>query len=243
MTNPSVVVESPPVPEGAQYTEETFRPIGPDSGTSAEVLIEDDAPLIESEEAHDVYGYHPRFFGLLRRWWLYRAKPHLQATHWGYPEYFHERPFGTLVREHLQRQALNGVTDQLVLYRYDFSDGPGMAAAQLNARGRDQVRKLANMSKETGHPITIERTRDNARMDRARRQAVLRELERQGVAASPEMVVVGTPRAFGMGGDDAIRIYANRMDQTQTQGSGSQGVTASDSAESGSESAGAEGGD
>ena len=54
-----------------------------------------------------------------------------------------------------------------------------------------------------GVPITIEKTRDNVSLDNARRQAVLGELARLGIAVSPDTVVVGRPRAFDMGGRDA----------------------------------------
>ena len=35
------------------------------------------------------------------------------------------------------------------LYRYDFSDGPGLAETHLNPRGRAHLRELARMSAET----------------------------------------------------------------------------------------------
>lgn len=214
---PALVVEAVPVPA---------------ADTSAAAVVEDDAWGVEGEERHAVSDCPSGFFGPVRRWWHCRAKPRLQASHWGYAEFFHERPFGTFVHDHLQRQVFQGLANQLVLYRYDFSDGPGLAAAQLNARGRERLRELARMSRETGLPITIERSRGNAGMDQGRRQAVLRELERQAIALSPEMVVVARPRAIGIDGEDAEIMFLNRLEQTRARGLGSVEETANESVES-----------
>jgi hypothetical protein len=219
ITPPSVVTEALPIPDA------------PDSGAGVEPMEPMErmepmttvqrAPFTGCQKAHAVQRSVPQIRGSLSRWWRYRVIPCLRDSHWGYAEYFHERPFGTLVREPLQVQISNGLARQMVLYRYDFLDGPGLASAQLNARGREQLRKLARMSLDMGFPITIEPTGDDAQMDNARRHAVLSELELQGIVPSPGMVVVAKPRAFGLGGKEAEVMFLNQMEMTQERGLGS----------------------
>jgi len=190
----------------------------PDVNDRIDTVSEGDSSSIDCDEDCAACCCTPGPLGPLGRWWHYRAKPRLQASHWGYAENFHERPFGTVVREHLQAQVFNGLADQMVLYQYDFSDGPAPAVSQLNPRGRERLRELARMSNEMGLPITIERARNNVVVDHAHRRAVLRELDRQGIRLSPEMVVVAKPRAFGIGGEDAEIMFSNLLEQTRSRG-------------------------
>ncbi len=60
-------------------------------------------------------------FGFFRWKWRTHWKPWLQDTHWGYPEHFHERPFGTLERGYMQTQVLSGHLPAL------FHPDPGTA--------------------------------------------------------------------------------------------------------------------
>ncbi len=55
-------------------------------------------------------------------WWeRYKAKK--QEQYWGYPEYFHELPLGTLSTQILSNQVMRGERARLMLYDYDFVTG------------------------------------------------------------------------------------------------------------------------
>src|SRR5262245_39281358 len=96
------------------------------------------------DQSYGVHSYEDRpiwhwpIIGPLHDRWITTTKPHLQASHWGYPEYFEERPFGTYVLQAEQMQVTNGLRDQQVLYEYDFN--PGDRSAKLSPRGEYQLR-------------------------------------------------------------------------------------------------------
>jgi hypothetical protein len=164
---------------------------------------------------------------VLRRWYHCHAKPRLQASHWGYKEFFHERPFGTFTRACAQIQVLNGLEDQMVLYRYDFLDGPDETATQLSPRGKQQLRKFSEMMERCGLPITIEKDGDAA-LDESRRHRILQQLRQWDMAASGEQVVVKRVPTVGIGGPGeqdyptqrpgSNMMYQNRLLQTLQQG-------------------------
>jgi hypothetical protein len=149
----------------------------------------------------------------------------MQDSHWGYCQYFHERPFGSLYHAHMQMQIANAALEKMVLYEYDFFDGTDAPAQRLNPRGRDQLRMIVQRMETTGCPLTIERTRDSA-LDEARRQNVLRRLRDElGYPASDASVVVGKPTALGLlrGGamgqlSEPEANYYNLLQQSLRQG-------------------------
>ena len=142
----------------------------------------------------------------------------LRDSHWGYCEFFSERPFGTLVNAHMQTQAWNGLADQTVLYRYDFVNEQGRDRARLNPRGQQQLKKFANVQRTTGLPLVIEQTLESPGLDDARRQSVLAALGQLGAPVIPELVVVGKPNAFGVSAEEGELIYPNQLLQTQERG-------------------------
>jgi hypothetical protein len=155
--------------------------------------------------------------GPLGRLWHHCLKPCLQDSHWGYAEYFCERPFGTLLRAHQQTQIFNGLTDQMVLYHYDFRDGPG-TKTELNYRGLQQLSKLVEVAQQTGLPLVIEKTDNNSSLDKSRRQAVLTKLEQLQIPYASEMVVVAEIPAAGLNGEESSLIYQNLIQQTRDRG-------------------------
>jgi hypothetical protein len=161
------------------------------------------------------------------RWWHDRVEPCLRASHWGYPEYFRERPFGSFTCDYLRLQSLNGLIEQQVLYEYDFGDAGGEQAAVLNARGQAQFLKIAQRMLWTGHPLVIQRTDDNIELDEARRESVLTELFKLDSNAEVDSVVLRRVRVSGLG-DRGERdfpttpglntTYENRLQQTLERG-------------------------
>ena len=169
-------------------------------------------------------GWNP--YRKFKTWWANEAHPYLVDTHWGYDQYFHERPFGSFLNERLQTQITQGAIDQLVLYQYDFEEN----SPRLRPRGEQQLRTIAARMECLGQPLVIEATQNPARpgLDEARRDFVIRKLEiAMGVPAdiAPNLVRVGTPNAFGLarGGVVGMRsepemIWQNQLRNTEQQG-------------------------
>jgi hypothetical protein len=163
--------------------------------------------------------------GPLHHRWNHHTKPWLQATHWGYPEYFCERPFGTYARHAAHAQIANGLSDQQVLYHYDFL--PGRDEALLSPRGLYELEKIVRRMQFVPVPILVQQS-DRPDLDDARRRNVLSALADMNVPAEPEMVVVGRalvtwPQALpGPDGivSEGIIVNGNLFQQTLERGGG-----------------------
>lgn len=155
----------------------------------------------------------------IRAWWLYRAKPALQYSHWGYPEEFEEIPFGTRVREAQRAQLCSGWTARLWLYRYDFCD----QSAALNPAGHKRVYDLARQFPAwMQHTLKIEAT-GKPQLDAARRDQVARLLDELG---TPAQVAVGVPTLASPFGDETQWWYSRFEDQVRSGGGRSGGAAA-----------------
>jgi hypothetical protein len=149
----------------------------------------------------------------------------MQASHWGYREYFHERPFGSLYHAYMQSHIVYAALESMVLYEYDFFDGTDAPADRLKPRGREQLERIVQMMEKTGRPVTVEPTGDAA-LDEARRRNVMRRIHEEfGYPATVGTVLLGKPTAFGLlkGGALGQRTepeanYHNLLQQTQQQG-------------------------
>lgn len=153
--------------------------------------------------------------GRLAQYWRTHCKPCLQASHWGYPEYFYERPFGSRNAEVGLAMIAAGLRDQMVLYDYDFA--PGEDAGVLKRRGLLQLEKLTQRMVATGHPIVIEASGD-AELDALRRENVLAALAAGQFETDPTMVVVGRPGVRALDGVEALPTYQNVLEQTRLRG-------------------------
>jgi hypothetical protein len=142
-------------------------------------------------------------------------KPCLQASHWGYPEYFCERPFGSCNLQATQTMIANGLRDQMVLYEYDF--GFGDDTGTLKDRGVVQLEKMIKRIPIVGCPVVIQSS-GNAQLDAERQLHVLDTLAKLGMELEPEMVVVGRPGVRGLNGEEAQYIYWNLLEQTRLRG-------------------------
>jgi hypothetical protein len=148
----------------------------------------------------------------LVRWWQDRAKPFMQYTHWGYPEYFEETPFGTSVRAHQRAQISSGWAARLVLYQYDFCDG----GVTLNPSGQRRLKDLATgFDCWSHHRLLIEATPDRPQLAAARRNHVTKMLHDSGI---PAHVEVGTPTGFMPTGDEALLMNMNLLRQVRSGG-------------------------
>ncbi|WZP00661.1 hypothetical protein EP7_002310 [Isosphaeraceae bacterium EP7] len=155
--------------------------------------------------------HSPKFVAHKRRWWHWRR---YQGKLGGYPENYEPRPLGSALHDHGRAMVANGAAARLTLFRYDFVDD----TVELNARGRDQVFKLAAQLAASPFPLIIERTPENPGLAEARRASVLAALASSPYPAPIERVLVGQPMSRGISGIDAQIIGANALDRTKDFG-------------------------
>lgn len=135
-------------------------------------------------------------------------KPCLQESHWGYPENFCERPYGSYLRYNLNAQIANGLVQQQVLYEYDFADG----SANLTGRGHYQLLKM--MQRMQTHPFLLEQPAQvivqqsrNKTLDQARQQAVVRAARELGFPLEADQVLVSRQHPRALDSYDAQDVY------------------------------------
>ncbi len=156
--------------------------------------------------------------GSFARSWHYRIKPWMQATHWGYPENFVAESLGASLYAHMNTQVGNGHAAQLILYRYDFQDPLGDSAAQLNEFGLRRLKKMRLLLERSSLPLRIERVPNSPELDNARRREVRRVLSNVlQLPIAAERIQLVDP-VTGLAGDEALEIYRNLLDQTQSGG-------------------------
>jgi hypothetical protein len=199
--------------------DETVSEPIPPPDSSSETTADHEPHYAEYHYQEGWYSRSPLLNSLHRRW-ITRTKPALQASYWGYPEYFEERPFGSFVVRAERMQIVNGLQDQQVLYHYDFFQDD--RAATLSPRGEYQLRKIIQRMEIAPCPIIIQTSVVNHDLDEARRQHVLDALQAAGVPAEPEMVVVDHPPLPGLQGLEGTLVYGNLLGQTQARGGGFQ---------------------
>jgi hypothetical protein len=188
----------------------------PDSFASQPVIVETEPPPVPVAEApvgtpeyacEDVDERNA-----LVRWWQDRFKPLMQYTHWGYPEYFEEMPFGTAVRSHHMVQVSKGWAARCVLYQYDFCDDDVM----LNPPGERRLRELAAaFSCWLHYPLLIEATPERPGLATARRNHVAQLLHDHHI---PARVEVDVPSGFMPFGEEALLINRNLLRQVNSGG-------------------------
>jgi hypothetical protein len=123
-----------------------------------------------------------------------------------------------LVRDHLSLQVRNGLIAQMILYRCDFLQGPGDAAARLNAVGRRRLDEICRiMLCHCLCPLVIESS-GNVELDRARRNSVLSVLTQSQFAVSQDWVVIGESTAGGLAGKEAIVNHLKMLQESAIGG-------------------------
>jgi hypothetical protein len=116
----------------------------------------------------------------------------------------------------MDRQIVNGLADQMVLYDYDFLPSPH--ASRLSVHGRLRLEKYTRMVLKRGIPITIQASPGRPQLDVARRVSVVEELRAIDSSATADWVLVGIPHAKGLRGEEALEIDANNLLNTQQRG-------------------------
>ncbi len=192
------------------------------SGPPATVVVDDNQSVSGQRCTGECHGTCSRHCVPMRHrlqaWWACK-KACLQETHWGYPEEFEERPLGACVWAAQKTQVVNGMHAQMVLYHYDFHEGPTPATATLNPHGLRRLHEMVVMLQSNLWPVVIQPT-GNPLLDSARRDRILELLREQTGAVPEEWVVVREPHPVGLSGEEAVAIYWNLLQQTKSGGAG-----------------------
>jgi hypothetical protein len=141
--------------------------------------------------------------GYVSQFWHCDLKPWLQESHWGYCNYFDEKPFGSSLRQAMGIQVAQAAAGQLVLYQYDFLDLESRRPAELNERGREQLVWIAQRLAYAPLPVTVEHTPGHPHVDLARRAHVVHLLQHQGVPVTERSVII-RPVRHGLLKDEAV---------------------------------------
>lgn len=143
-----------------------------------------------------------------------RWKQCLESRLLGYLSEFEARPVGAVIGMHFQAQVSQADYSRMMVRDYDFCIG----GAELNARGKDLLIRKAACLTQGSVPFIVEYLPYAPALAEARRQVVLNFLGANGVNASPEMVVIGSPQGRPISGEEAILIHQNLLQQTQSAG-------------------------
>ncbi len=141
---------------------------------------------------------------------LARIKAHMQRSHWGYCNYFDERPLGESVYATLSQQIHRGLEDSMMLYHYDFYPEASQRAGELTPRGRTQLMKIIDRMQDHPTAIQIQITENQPNLNQVRRQHVVNALVMMG-ANVPEQLVVLAPMRHSGSAIEAGQIYENQL--------------------------------
>lgn len=136
-----------------------------------------------------------------------------QASSWGYPKYFEERPLGVLVDSAIVAQVGNGIRDQSVLYEYDFMSPP--FDDQLSPWGKRHLQQILLRAEQWGVPIVINSTVDDQTLDGRRRAEVIQMLARWESPIDPSWVITGYDPVNPMHGVEAALIQQNQLTEVE----------------------------
>jgi hypothetical protein len=119
----------------------------------------------------------------------------------------------------MDAMIINGKKAQLVLYEYDFQNGPTEDVAALNRAGRRKLLRLLPLMETTGLPLIVEPSADSPEISEARRMYVVNVLSTElWCPDADSRVVVQPPPAAGISGVEAIEIDRKQLETTRSQG-------------------------
>lgn len=148
---------------------------------------------------------------------LSRAKAHHQRTHWGYAEYFDERPLGDSVLTAMSQQIDLGLKDSMILYHYDFFPMDSSRSAELTPRGRAQLMKFIDRMQTTATQIQVQADDESSELNQSRLQHVVDALAMLGAPTPGDLVVLAPLRHEGKA-NEANRTYENLIQSIISRG-------------------------
>ncbi len=97
-----------------------------------------------------------------------RWKRSLQASHWGYPEYFQRNTFGSANRGAFTNNIRDGAIERATLYAMDFYPSDSPKAAVLTPKGLERLERAICVAQAYATSLQVEKT-NNPELDEARR--------------------------------------------------------------------------
>lgn len=153
----------------------------------------------------------PRLIAHKIKSWRWRRT---QGRMLGYPEEFEPKPLGESFHAFGRVMVANGAEARMALYDYDFEPN----SPELNARGRDQLSRIAPQLAVSPFALIVERTAADPGLAASRREAVLAEFAAASFPIDPNRVLVGAPMSSGMSGVNAQIVGANAINRVQQAG-------------------------
>lgn len=110
-----------------------------------------------------------------------RWKRSMQASHWGYPEYFHRNNFGYANRNAFSNNIRDGAIERATIYLMDFYPEDSTYAHMLTPKGLERLEKAICVNKSLGSPLRFEKST----------RPELNELRRQWLSEHPLILAAG----------------------------------------------------
>jgi hypothetical protein len=121
-------------------------------------------------------------------------------------------PLGTYVNGWHEAQVVGAQADQFVIYRQEwFQDG-----TKPGPYGSYHLQRITQRLASVPFQVIIEVDLRDEKINLARKTFVVSQLLAAGIADAQTRVVVGYPRAEGLYGDEAGRIFLLRYSGSQT---------------------------
>lgn len=122
-------------------------------------------------------------------------------------------PSGTYMRQWMARQATKASMDMFVIYGYEWFEG----GLTLGPFGYRHVAEIARRLACVPFPVVIQPDQ-RPQQNETRRQLIIQYLAMNGVPNAAERVIVAFPRAEGLYGEEAARIYYSMIGQSAAGG-------------------------
>jgi hypothetical protein len=127
----------------------------------------------------------------------------------------HDRPFplGQVTDSHWETMQTNAEAADFIFYDHEFryDTKARVDTAELTPGGKKKLMQVALRLEHVPFPVVIEESQHGARpeLDEARRQTIIRELNRLGVTGADGRVVVAAAFAEGFTGVEGENAYLN----------------------------------
>lgn len=149
-----------------------------------------------------------------------------ERGHNGPPGAAHDRPFppGQVTDSHWETMQTNAEAADFIFYDHEFryDTRTHVDTAELAPGGKKKLMQVALRLEHVPFPVVVEESQHGARpeLDEARRQTVIRELNRLGVTGADGRVVVAGALAEGFTGVEAEGAYLNVVAPGSARGGG-----------------------
>lgn len=145
-----------------------------------------------------------------------RWKRSMQASHWGYPEYFHRNTYGYAHRNAFANNIRDGAIERATLYLLDFYPEDSAYAHMLTPKGLEKLEKSICVSTNFGSPLRVEKS---TRSDlNERRLKWLSEQTSVVQAGIPHESICLIAKPMGIQATEAIRSYQQGISASRSSG-------------------------